>query len=109
MSLAKALYTVCLNERPDDIAVLGNIAAVHIRQGNFSQALSYAQHGLTLEPAHTKCLYRCGISSMNLASYTEAVSLLEKAQQQVRTCSNDDLDTHFPFQRNLNQRVINSN
>ena len=86
-SHARDLYLKCLKQRPNDIAILSNIAAVYIKLEDFSKALAHARHVLQLEPLHPKCLYRCGISSMKLAKYTEAVHLLVEVTLDVVTFS----------------------
>ena len=84
---AQALYSKCLQKRPDSIVILSNLAAVHIELGDYPQALRYAQDALKIDAKHVKSLYRCGVAQMHLQQYTEAIQVLEQAKQQVSvTC-----------------------
>ena len=80
---AHAHYSKCLQERPDSIVILSNLAAVHIELGEFSKALTYAQDALNMDATHVKSLYRCGVAQMNLQQHAEAIRLLNQAKQQV--------------------------
>lgn len=61
--LAQALYDKCCLQKPQDVQILSNLAAVHIRLENWLEALKHAQNGLDIDPQHVKCLYRHGIAA----------------------------------------------
>ena len=63
---AQALYSKCLQERPDRINILSNLATVHIELADDPQAVRYAQDAIKLDANHVKSLDRCGVAQMNL-------------------------------------------
>ena len=49
-SRAEAYLTRCLERRPDDPAVLNNLAQCRLRQGDFKGAMPYARRALAALP-----------------------------------------------------------
>ena len=81
--LAQAFYAKCCLQKPQDVQILSNLAAVHLRLENWREALKHAQNGLDIDAQHVKCLYRHGIAATNLGQYPRASCDLMLAQKLV--------------------------
>lgn len=81
--LAQALYERCRLQQPQDVQILSNLAAVHLRLENWLEALKHAQIGLDIVSQHIKCLYRHGVAATNLGQHIRAICDLGLAQKLV--------------------------
>ncbi len=76
---AKAKYRECLQHAPEDISVLSNLSAAHLKLQEWKPALVCAQAVLRSEPGHFKCLCRAGAAHMHLDKYHSAIASLQTA------------------------------
>lgn len=76
---------MCLQQCPDNLVILSNLAAVCIELKEYAQAVQHAQDSLKLDGSHVKCLFCSGMALMHLEQYANAIAWLKKAKQQVKT------------------------
>lgn len=73
-------YSCALQNNPDDIDLLSNRSMAYIRQGIYNPALTDAEHALSINPGHSKCIYRKVKALWGLWRYEDAVNFISGLQ-----------------------------